>query len=108
MKIAPNARLKVYPGASHGLCSTHKDQVSADLLEFLKLEDLRKMPTGALSYGLQKRVELGRALALEWTTMPAVAQPGGETPSEQAQVLPGVPHLRALWYPTRVHKRGAL
>jgi non-heme chloroperoxidase len=36
VKIAPNARLKVYPGAPHGLCSTHKDQVNADLLEFLK------------------------------------------------------------------------
>jgi branched-chain amino acid transport system ATP-binding protein len=42
----------------------HREKVE-DLLEFLKLEDLRKMPTGALSYGLQKRVELGRALALE-------------------------------------------
>jgi non-heme chloroperoxidase len=36
IKIAPQARLKVYPGASHGLCSTHKDQVNADLLEFLE------------------------------------------------------------------------
>ena len=36
VKIAPNARLKVYPGAPHGLCSTHKDQINADLLAFLK------------------------------------------------------------------------
>ena len=36
VKLAPSARLKVYPGAPHGLCSTHKDQVNADLLEFLK------------------------------------------------------------------------
>jgi non-heme chloroperoxidase len=36
VKIAPQARLKVYPGAPHGLCSTHKDLVDADLLEFLK------------------------------------------------------------------------
>ncbi len=42
----------------------HREKVE-DLIEFLKLEDLRKVPTGALSYGLQKRVELGRALALE-------------------------------------------
>jgi non-heme chloroperoxidase len=27
--------LKIYPGAPHGLCSTHKDQVNADLLSFL-------------------------------------------------------------------------
>jgi non-heme chloroperoxidase len=36
VKIAPMATLTVYPGAPHGLCSTHKDQVNADLLTFLK------------------------------------------------------------------------
>ncbi len=28
--------LKVYPGAPHGMCSTHKDEINADLLGFLK------------------------------------------------------------------------
>src|SRR4029453_14428042 len=36
VKIAPKAQLKVYAGAPHGLCSTLKDRVNADLLEFLK------------------------------------------------------------------------
>jgi non-heme chloroperoxidase len=36
VRIAPRTHLKVYPGAPHGLCSTHKDRVNADLLEFLK------------------------------------------------------------------------
>jgi branched-chain amino acid transport system ATP-binding protein len=35
-----------------------------ELIDFLKLQDLRKQPTGSLAYGLRKRVELGRALAL--------------------------------------------
>jgi non-heme chloroperoxidase len=35
-KIVKGATLKIYPGAPHGLCSTHKDQVNADLLVFLK------------------------------------------------------------------------
>ncbi len=35
-KLIKNATLKVYQGASHGLCSTHKDQVNADLLAFIK------------------------------------------------------------------------
>jgi non-heme chloroperoxidase len=35
-KLIRNATLKVYKGASHGLCSTHKDQVNADLLAFIK------------------------------------------------------------------------
>ena len=34
-KLIKNAQLKVYKGAPHGLCSTHKDQVNADLLSFL-------------------------------------------------------------------------
>src|SRR6185295_11544873 len=37
-KIVRNATLKVYPGAPHGMCSTHKEQVNADLLAFIKGE----------------------------------------------------------------------
>jgi branched-chain amino acid transport system ATP-binding protein len=36
-----------------------------DIIDFLKIQDLRRRPTGSLAYGLQKRVELGRALALQ-------------------------------------------
>ncbi len=35
-KLIKGARLKVYPGAPHGLTATHKDQVNADLLSFIK------------------------------------------------------------------------
>ena len=35
-KIVADARLKVYPGAPHGLTLTHKDQFNADVLEFSK------------------------------------------------------------------------
>jgi non-heme chloroperoxidase len=35
-KIVKNAELKVYPGAPHGLASTHADQFNADLLAFIK------------------------------------------------------------------------
>lgn len=33
-KIVKGSKLKIYPGAPHSLCSTHKDQVNADLLAF--------------------------------------------------------------------------
>jgi non-heme chloroperoxidase len=33
-KIVKGATLKIYPGAPHGLCSTLKDQVNQDLLQF--------------------------------------------------------------------------
>lgn len=35
-KIVKGSILKVYPGAPHGLCSTIKDKISADLLAFIK------------------------------------------------------------------------
>ena len=36
-----------------------------NLIDFLEIEAIRKTPAGQLPYGLQKRVELGRALAAE-------------------------------------------
>jgi non-heme chloroperoxidase len=35
-KIVKGATLKVYPGAPHGMCSTLKDEVNADLLAFFQ------------------------------------------------------------------------
>jgi non-heme chloroperoxidase len=35
-KLIKGATLKVYAGAPHGMCTTHADQVNADLLAFLK------------------------------------------------------------------------
>jgi non-heme chloroperoxidase len=37
-KIVKDATLKVYPGLPHGMCSTHKDLINTDLLEFIKKE----------------------------------------------------------------------
>jgi non-heme chloroperoxidase len=34
-QIVKGATLKVYPGLPHGMCSTHKDMINADLLEFI-------------------------------------------------------------------------
>ena len=36
-KIAKGATLKIYKGAPHGMCTTHKDQVNEDLLAFVKV-----------------------------------------------------------------------
>jgi non-heme chloroperoxidase len=35
-KMIKGARLKVYPGFPHGMCTTQKDIINADLLEFFK------------------------------------------------------------------------
>jgi non-heme chloroperoxidase len=35
-KLVKNARLEIYQGAPHGMCSTHKDRVNAELLSFIR------------------------------------------------------------------------
>ncbi len=48
--------------------STRRSSIAAfceGIIDFLEIEHIRKTPVGALPYGLQKRVELGRALAME-------------------------------------------
>jgi non-heme chloroperoxidase len=40
-KLIRGATLKIYKGAPHGLCTTHKDQVNEDLLAFFKAEAQR-------------------------------------------------------------------
>jgi len=60
----------------------HREKVE-DIIDFLKLQDLRKQPTGALAYGLQKRVELGRALALDPTVLLLDEPMGGMNQEEK-------------------------
>ena len=40
-------------------------KVVEEIIDFLEIQAIRKTPVGRLPYGLQKRVELGRALAAE-------------------------------------------
>jgi branched-chain amino acid transport system ATP-binding protein len=42
----------------------HRRRVE-EIIDFLKIQHIRKVQVGKLPYGLQKRVELGRALAME-------------------------------------------
>lgn len=40
-------------------------QILEEIIDFLEMQSIRKQAVGSLPYGMQKRVELGRALALE-------------------------------------------
>ena len=42
----------------------HREAVE-QIIDFLEIAHIRKVPVGKLPYGMQKRVELGRALAME-------------------------------------------
>lgn len=46
----------------------HREAVEK-IIDFLEIQSIRKTPVGRLPYGLQKRVELGRALAAEPTLL---------------------------------------
>lgn len=35
-KVVKGSTLKVYPGLPHGMCTTHKNVINEDLLEFIK------------------------------------------------------------------------
>jgi branched-chain amino acid transport system ATP-binding protein len=54
----------IYWGMAQKEDIAHREAVE-EIIDFLKLQDLRKQQTAALAYGLRKRVELGRALALD-------------------------------------------
>ena len=50
------------PAKREEMANRHKVE---DIIDFLEIEQWRKYPVGLLPYGIQKRVELGRALAME-------------------------------------------
>jgi branched-chain amino acid transport system ATP-binding protein len=54
----------IYFGPAHREEIEHRRTVE-EIIDFLEIESLRKTPVGVLPYGMRKRVELGRALALE-------------------------------------------
>jgi branched-chain amino acid transport system ATP-binding protein len=74
----------------------HRARVE-ELIEFLKLEDIRKQPTGALPYGLRKRVELGRALALDPKVLLLDEPMGGMNQEEKEDMARYVLDINAEW-----------
>jgi branched-chain amino acid transport system ATP-binding protein len=54
----------LYFGPAHKEEVEHR-RIAEDIIDFLEIEPIRKSVVGSLPYGMRKRVELGRALALE-------------------------------------------
>ena len=55
----------VYAGKTSREEIEHREFIESQIIDLLEIEHIRHQPVGMLPYGLQKRVELGRALALE-------------------------------------------
>jgi branched-chain amino acid transport system ATP-binding protein len=54
----------IYFGPAHTEEIKHRETVE-EIIDFLEIKPLRKTIVGVLPYGMRKRIELGRALALE-------------------------------------------
>jgi len=68
-----------------------------EIIEFLKLEDIRKQPAGALPYGLRKRVELGRALALDPKVLLLDEPMGGMNQEEKEDIARFILDINSEW-----------
>src|SRR6478736_9809001 len=86
----------VYWGMAQKEDIAHREAVE-EIIEFLKLQDLRKQQTAALAYGLRKRVELGRALALEPKVLLLDEPMGGMNQEEKEDIARFILDINAEW-----------
>jgi branched-chain amino acid transport system ATP-binding protein len=86
----------VYWGPAQREQVAHRAHVEG-LIEFLKLQDVRKQQTGALPYGLRKRVELGRALALDPKVLLLDEPMGGMNQEEKEDIARFILDINAEW-----------
>jgi branched-chain amino acid transport system ATP-binding protein len=86
----------VYWGLAQKEEVAHRARVE-ELIEFLELEDLRKQPTSGLAYGLRKRVELGRALALDPKVLLLDEPMGGMNQEEKEDMARYILEVNQQW-----------
>ncbi|MFZ0015698.1 MAG: ATP-binding cassette domain-containing protein, partial [Acetobacteraceae bacterium] len=74
----------------------HRARVE-ELIELLELQSIRKQPSAGLPYGLRKRVELGRALALEPKVLLLDEPMGGMNQAEKEDMARFVLEVNNQW-----------
>jgi branched-chain amino acid transport system ATP-binding protein len=77
-------------------------EVLEELIDFLEMQAIRKKPVGSLPYGLRKRVELGRALALEPKLLVLDEPFAGMTLEEKEDMVRFLVELNQSWGQTMI------
>ena len=77
-------------------------EVLEELIDFLEMQSLRKQLVGSLPYGMRKRVELGRALALEPKLLVLDEPFAGMTLEEKEDMVRFLVELNEAWNQTMV------
>jgi branched-chain amino acid transport system ATP-binding protein len=72
-------------------------QVLEELIDFLEMQPIRKKPVGSLPYGMRKRVELGRALAIEPKLLVLDEPFAGMTLEEKEDMVRFLLELNSAW-----------
>jgi len=75
-------------------------EVLEELIDFLEMQSLRKQLVGSLPYGMRKRVELGRALALEPKLLVLDEPFAGMTLEEKEDMVRFLVELNEAWNQT--------
>ena len=77
-------------------------EILEELIDFLEIQSLRKQLVGALPYGMRKRVELGRALALEPKLLVLDEPFAGMTLEEKEDMVRFLMELNESWGQTMI------
>lgn len=77
-------------------------RVVEEIIDFLEIQTIRKQPVGSLPYGLRKRVDLGRAMALEPKLLVLDEPFAGMTLEEKEDMVRFLMELNEAWGQTMI------
>lgn len=77
-------------------------RVVEEIIDFLEIQSIRKQPVGSLPYGLRKRVDLGRAMALQPKLLILDEPFAGMTLEEKEDMVRFLVELNEAWGQTMI------
>jgi branched-chain amino acid transport system ATP-binding protein len=80
----------------------HHREILEELIDFLEMQSIRKQLVGSLPYGMRKRVELGRALALEPKLLVLDEPFAGMTLEEKEDMVRFLVEINEAWNQTMI------